>query len=83
METNKVVQAERYCSMVPAPTGSGMCSDLHYRYSQMPQHLISDAHEWINEIPAVPIFYRAEPLQRERACKNQRILILEQYVCVE
>jgi hypothetical protein len=22
--------------------------------SQMPRHLISDAHEWINEIPTVP-----------------------------
>jgi len=24
--------------------------------SQMPRHLISDAHEWINEIPTVPIY---------------------------
>ena len=24
--------------------------------SQMPRHLISDAHEWINEIPSVPIY---------------------------
>jgi len=23
----------------------------------MPRHLISDAHEWINEIPTVPIYY--------------------------
>ena len=22
----------------------------------MPRHLISDAHEWINEIPTVPIY---------------------------
>jgi hypothetical protein len=22
----------------------------------MPRHLISDAHEWINEIPSVPIY---------------------------
>ena len=25
----------------------------------MPRHLISDAHEWINEIPTVPIYYLA------------------------
>jgi hypothetical protein len=24
--------------------------------SQMPRHLISDAHEWINEIPTVPTY---------------------------
>ena len=35
--------------------------------SQMPRHLISDAHEWINEIPAVPIYYLAKPQPRERA----------------
>ena len=23
----------------------------------MPRHLISDAHEWINEIPSVPIYF--------------------------
>ena len=34
--------------------------------SQMPRHLISDAHEWINEIPTVPIYYLAKPQQRER-----------------
>ena len=32
----------------------------------MPRHLISDAHEWINEIPTVPIYYLAKPQQRER-----------------
>jgi len=26
----------------------------------MPRHLISNAHEWINEIPTVPIYWRAE-----------------------
>ena len=31
--------------------------------SQMPRHLISDAHEWINEIPTVPIYYLAKPQQ--------------------
>lgn len=38
----------------------------------MPRHLISDAHEWINEIPSVPIYYLAKPLPRERAWSNQR-----------
>ena len=27
----------------------------------MPRHLTSDAHEWINEVPTVPIFYLAKP----------------------
>ena len=40
--------------------------------SQMPRHLISDAHEWINEIPAVPIYHPAKPQPRERAWKRQR-----------
>jgi len=38
----------------------------------MPRHLIRDAHEWINEIPTVPIYYLAKQQQRERALKNQR-----------
>ena len=38
----------------------------------MPRHLISDAHEWINEIPTVPIYYPAKPQLRERAKHNQR-----------
>ncbi|GJP85146.1 hypothetical protein CLOP_g15240 [Closterium sp. NIES-67] len=38
----------------------------------MPRHLISDAHEWINEIPTVPTHYPAKPQPRERAWKNQR-----------
>ena len=37
----------------------------------MPRHLISDAHEWINEIPTVPIYYLAKPQPRERAWQNQ------------
>ena len=40
--------------------------------SQMPRHLISDAHEWINEIPTVPIYYLANQQPRERAWNNQR-----------
>ena len=39
-------------------------------HSQMPRHLISDAHEWINEIPTVPIYYLAKPQPRERAWQN-------------
>ncbi len=38
----------------------------------MPRHLISDVHEWINEIPTVPIYYLANPQPRERAWQNQR-----------
>jgi hypothetical protein len=39
--------------------------------SQMPRHLISDAHEWINEIPTVPTYsptqFRSSG-RRERTC---------------
>ena len=38
----------------------------------MPRHLISDAHEWINEIPTVPIYYLAKPQPGERAWTQQR-----------
>jgi hypothetical protein len=38
----------------------------------MPRHLISDAHEWINEIPTVPNYFLAKPQPRERAWDNQR-----------
>ena len=38
----------------------------------MPRHLISDAHEWINEVHTVPIYYLAKPQPRERAWKQQR-----------
>ncbi|KRX86535.1 hypothetical protein T4E_3150 [Trichinella pseudospiralis] len=38
----------------------------------MPRHLISDAYEWINKIPSVPIYYLAKPQPRERAWQNQR-----------
>ncbi|KFD59979.1 hypothetical protein M514_27827 [Trichuris suis] len=40
--------------------------------SQMPRHLISDAHEWINKIPTVAIYCLAKPQPRERAWQNQR-----------
>ena len=42
------------------------------RPSQMPRRLISDAHEWINEIPTVPIYYLAKPQPRERTWEDQR-----------
>jgi len=32
----------------------------------MPRHLISDVHEWINEIPTVPTHLAANPQPRER-----------------
>ena len=38
----------------------------------MPRHLISDAHEWINEIPTVLTFNLAKPQPRERAWVSQR-----------
>ena len=38
----------------------------------MPRHLISDAHEWINEISTVPIYRLAKPQPRERAWASQR-----------
>lgn len=38
----------------------------------MPRHLISDAHEWINEIPTVPTHALAKPQPRERAWQHQR-----------
>src|SRR5574340_498143 len=31
----------------------------------MPRHRNSDAHEWINEIPTVPVYYLAKPQPRE------------------
>ena len=37
----------------------------------MPRHLISDAHEWINEIPTVTICYQAKPQPRELAWDTQ------------
>ena len=29
----------------------------------MPCHLISDAHEWMNEIPTVPLYYNTKTNQ--------------------
>jgi len=38
----------------------------------MPRHLISDAHEWSNEIPTVPTGSLANLQPRERAWDEQR-----------
>ena len=38
----------------------------------MSHHLISDAHQWIDKIPTVPIYYLAKPQPRERPWQNQR-----------
>ena len=38
----------------------------------MPRHLISDAHEWINEIPTVPIYYLSETTAKGTGWKKQR-----------
>ena len=37
----------------------------------MPRHLISDAHEWINEIPTVPIYRLVNQQARERTCMDK------------
>jgi len=38
----------------------------------MPRHLTGDAHEWINEIPTVPIYELANQQWRERASQRRR-----------
>jgi len=38
----------------------------------MPRHLISDVHEWINEVLTVPTFALANPQPGERAWRIQR-----------
>ncbi len=41
----------------------------------MPRHLISDAHEWINEIPSVPIYFRClDSDANRRACASLRLI---------
>ncbi|VDM04500.1 unnamed protein product [Schistocephalus solidus] len=42
------------------------------RCCQVPRHLSSDAHEWINEIPTAPFYYLAKPQPRKRAWQNPR-----------
>ena len=37
----------------------------------LPRHLISDAHEWIDEIPIVPIYDLAKIQPRDHAFDNQ------------
>jgi hypothetical protein len=38
----------------------------------MPRHLISDAHEWMNEISTVPTHRPAKLQPRERAWQSKR-----------
>ena len=38
----------------------------------MPRHLISDAHEWINEVPSVSTYFSVKPQLRERAEGEER-----------
>ncbi len=56
-------------SGITSPLGTGRLDNVN---SQMPRHLISDAHEWMNEIPTVPTCYLAKPQPREQAWQNQR-----------
>jgi hypothetical protein len=44
------------------------CSSCSRGESGLPRH----AHEWINEIPTVPVYYPVKPQPRERAWRNQR-----------
>ena len=37
----------------------------------MPCHLVSNKHEWINEIPTVPICYLVKPYPRGKAWQKQ------------
>jgi len=46
----------------------------------MPRHLISDAHEWMNEIPTVPYYYLANP---QVSIHTQITSTLEQLLVVE
>ena len=39
---------------------------LSVSFGYMARHLISDAHEWMNEIPTVPIHYLAKPQSRNQ-----------------
>ena len=36
----------------------------------MSRHLISDAHDWINQIPTAPIYYLPKLQPREQAWQN-------------
>ena len=38
----------------------------------MPCLLISDVHEWMNEIPTVPTYYSVKPHPMEQAWWNQQ-----------
>ena len=38
----------------------------------MPRQITTDAHDWINELPTVPIYNLATPQPREQTLENQR-----------
>ena len=48
----------------------------------MPRHLISDAHEWINEIPTVPTYYLAKPQPREPNGAGFGVLLFKELTLV-
>jgi hypothetical protein len=51
----------------------------------MPRHLISDAHEWIYEIPTVPVYDLAKPQPRERAwgaLRGKKTLLSLTLICL-
>ena len=48
--------------------------ELRHVNSQMTCHLISDVHEWMNEIPTVPGCSLVNPQPRERAIGRERRL---------
>ncbi|CAL8988893.1 unnamed protein product [Prunus brigantina] len=70
--TARAAPAARAGRRVPAGGTDWERSFGDFPRAQMPRHLISDAHEWINEIPTVPVYYPAKPQPRERAWQNQR-----------
>ena len=50
-----------------------MCNvNMQFTNNQMFRHLINDAHEWINEILIVSIYYLAKSQSRKRTWQNQR-----------
>ena len=50
----------------------------------MPRHLISDAHEWINEIPTVPAYYLAKPQpQQDTKMRSTLYGVINKYLDVQ
>ena len=57
MQIRKIAHTGR-CYWVPQPSNAVNVASESYRSSQMPRHLISDAHECINKIITVSVYYR-------------------------